>query len=99
MKFLQFASDWGQYHAGEELSTLNERELSKGAALLRPQNKGFNSSEFSTEGFEEKPFKEFLDAHRIPLKLQHVILMLLPTLTMAAVTSRAITAMMVTLLL
>lgn len=74
MKFLQFASDWGQYHAGEELSTLNERELSKGAALLRPQNKGFNSSEFSTEGFEEKPFKEFLDAHRIPIKLQHVIL-------------------------
>ena len=73
MKFLQFANDWGQVDAGGELSTLNERELSKGAALSRPQNKNFRKSSFHVEGFEYLSFRKFMEHNKIPENLQEII--------------------------
>ena len=74
MKFLQFVRDWGQMDSGEEISTLNERELSIGAALSRPQNKAFNNSNFDTMGFENTPFEDFMNYYKIPQKLQDIII-------------------------
>ena len=73
MKFLQFVRDWGQFDSGEEISTLNERELSIGAALSRPQNKTFNNSNFDVTGFENVPFRDFMNHYKIPQKLQDII--------------------------
>jgi RAB protein geranylgeranyltransferase component A len=73
MKFLQFAYDWGELNSGEDLNTFNERNLSKGASLYRPQNKEHNKHGFDLEGFESKPFTEFLSHNKIPLVIQEVI--------------------------
>jgi len=85
MKLLQFALDWGRAGDGQQLETLNERGLSQGSSLRRPQNKAvlapMEASSAATEshslgivGFEYAPFSAFL-ATRFGLspKLQSLI--------------------------
>lgn len=74
MKFLQFAVDWGRYHAGRDSRTLNERDLTSERQLHRPQNKkDFLSYGYDIEGYIERPFVEFLDHCRITPQLKDII--------------------------
>jgi RAB protein geranylgeranyltransferase component A len=71
MKFLQFAHDWGVQESGHTVQTFNEHELAQGRSLNRPQNKTVSS--YDLDGFEHRPFREFLTKAKIPSRLQSII--------------------------
>lgn len=76
MKFLQFVADYGETHIlGEDVATENERGLSLGRALKRPQNK-VNQVE-NDDGitpYLTRPFQELLEKHfKLSPKLQQVV--------------------------
>lgn len=73
MKFLQSTIDWGQCYEGNMVTTLNERELAQGRALKRPQNKKEKllPEKFTSEELEN--FHSYLAAHKIPDRLQNII--------------------------
>ena len=71
MKFLQFAMDRGQSFKGNEVSTLNERELMIGRALRRPQNKGVDVNDYYM--YDSIPFHEYLKINKVSDKLQNII--------------------------
>ena len=74
MKFLQFALDRGQLVSGNEVTTLNERELASGRSLRRPQNTPSVRNNCTSSGssnndvtalpplqqFDSMPFEKFL---------------------------------------
>jgi RAB protein geranylgeranyltransferase component A len=73
MKFLQFVSDWGQTNTGSDVTTVNERELSQGRSLQRPQNKENNTSSYNVEEYLNKPFHLFLSNCKLSIKLQSIV--------------------------
>mgnify|MGYP001944580842 CR=1 FL=1 len=76
MKFLQSTMDWGrQDKDGADLNFVNETVLAQGRSLHRPQNKAGKdiSSSFDITAASDKPIQTFLEANKLPDKLQQVI--------------------------
>jgi RAB protein geranylgeranyltransferase component A len=73
MKVIQFAVDYGRRQEGLPVETLNENELARGRALLRPQNKDSSKSlspdAQTIEQQPEKPFGEFLKETGVPASM------------------------------
>ena len=64
------------------MSTLNERDLSQGRALYRPQNKQKQSSAFDMHHYRHKPFRQFLSEHcQLPEHLQDIVIYALAFVT------------------
>lgn len=80
MKFLQFVADYGETHIrGEDVRTTNERDLSLGRSLKRPQNKSNQTNDHLSDDaiapYLKQPFVVLLEKHfKLSPKLQQVVL-------------------------